>query len=48
LLEFEMRDGQRIAPGIPNGLLPILDNPPDFLLPVPLDYPNARLYAIES
>ncbi|MBC7809675.1 MAG: hypothetical protein H7175_00915 [Burkholderiales bacterium] len=48
LLEFEMRNGQRVAPGIPNGLLPILDNPPDFLSPVPLDTPNARLYAIES
>ncbi len=31
---------------VPDGLLFNLDYPPDFLTPIALDYPNARLYAI--
>jgi hypothetical protein len=31
---------------VPDGLLFNLDYPPDFLAPISLDYPNARLYAI--
>lgn len=32
--------------GIPDELAPILDAPPDFLIPLPFDMPDVRLYAI--
>jgi hypothetical protein len=47
VIEFDvMADGRRLA-AIPAPLLPLIDDPPAFLTPLPLDYPDARLYAID-
>ncbi len=32
--------------GIPAGIALVLESPPNFLIPIPLDIPNVRLYAI--
>ncbi|MBE0690335.1 MAG: hypothetical protein IH587_09470 [Anaerolineae bacterium] len=47
LIEFQtLADGSRVA-AIPEPLQPMLDAPPAFLSPIPLDYADARLYAID-
>ena len=33
--------------GIPGKLMPVLENPPSFLVPLEFDYPGTRLYAIQ-
>jgi hypothetical protein len=46
VLEYGEFEGRRVL-AAPTPLLGLLDNPPEFLDPLPLDTPNARLYGIK-
>ena len=47
LVEYVLVDGELVLQ-TPDSLKSIVDTPPDFLVLVPLEYANARLYAIRD
>ncbi len=47
VIEFQLLDDGGRAAAIPEPLMPLLNDLPAFLTALPLDYPHARLYAID-